>query len=126
MKRLPSIAILATAILTAGCAFPSGTKSGRAPDGGKSVNPPAAQNRLPANALIVQDADGSVVVQQVEFQSGVSSATVERLARRFGCIGNNGAGLVTEKGPVEIYRMRCENGTTFMAQCELRQCRPLR
>jgi hypothetical protein len=67
-----------------------------------------------------------VEVQKVEFHSGVSSATVERLGRRFGCTGTSGAGLVTDKGPVEVYRMKCDNGTTFMAQCELRQCRPMR
>jgi hypothetical protein len=81
---------------------------------------------LPAGAVKIKDEAGTVVVQKVEFRSGVSSATVERLARRFGCVGSNGAGLVTEKGPIEVYRMQCDNGTTFLAQCELRQCRPMR
>jgi hypothetical protein len=67
-----------------------------------------------------------LVVQTIEFRPGVSSATVERLAQRFGCVGKTGAGLITEKGPVEVYRLRCDNGTTFVAQCELRQCRPMR
>lgn len=74
----------------------------------------------------VQDEAGPVTVQKVEFKSGVSSATVERLAKEHGCIGSGGAGLMTEKGPVEVYRMQCENGKPFLARCELRQCRPMR
>ncbi len=74
----------------------------------------------------ISDGAGDVVVQTVEFRSGVSSATVERLAKHFGCTGTMGAGLVTDKGPIEVYRMKCDNGTTFMARCELRQCRPMR
>lgn len=61
-------------------------------------------------------------IETVPFRSGVSSATVERLARQAGCAGGQGAGLVTEPGPVEVYRMRCDNGRTFVARCELRQC----
>ena len=76
--------------------------------------------------LTVNDGNGEVVIQTVDFRSGTSSATVERLAKRFGCTGSTGAGLITEKGPVEVYRMKCDNGTIFMAQCELRQCRPMR
>lgn len=76
--------------------------------------------------IIIQDNVGYVVVQKVKFSPGVSSSTVERLAKRFGCTGSTGAGLITAKGPLEIYRMACDNGTTFMAQCELRQCRPAR
>lgn len=74
----------------------------------------------------IDDGAGDVVIQTVDFRPGMSSATVERLAKRFGCDGAVGAGLITEKGPVEIYRMKCDNGTIFMAQCELRQCRPMR
>jgi hypothetical protein len=76
--------------------------------------------------ILVQDERGSAILQKVAFQTGVSSVTVERLGRRYGCIGLQGAGLVTEKGPIEVYRMRCDNGTTFLAECELRQCRPMR
>lgn len=85
-----------------------------------TASAPAAGNR------VMDDESGPLVVQKIEFRSGVSSATVERLAKRFGCMGGSGAGLITDKGPVEVYRMRCDNGTTFMARCELRQCRPLR
>jgi hypothetical protein len=91
---------------------------------------PAAQQKTrntPAPGEITfNDGNEDVTIQIVDFRSGISSATVERLAKRFGCTGTTGAGLITEKGPVEVYRMKCDNGTTFLAQCELRQCRPMR
>lgn len=85
-----------------------------------------AKTATTPNRIVVNDGAGPVVVQTVQFRSGVSSATVEKLAKRMGCTGSKGAGLVTEEGPVEVYRMKCENGTTFLARCELRQCRPMR
>jgi hypothetical protein len=33
--------------------------------------------------------------------------------------------LITESGSIEKYRVNCEDGSTFMARCELRQCAPL-
>lgn len=65
-------------------------------------------------------------IEKVPFQIGTSSVTVERLAQAAGCAGGKGAGLVTEKGPVEVYRMQCDNGKVFLAKCELRQCAPMR
>ncbi|MGE5622946.1 MAG: hypothetical protein ACM3WS_07320 [Bacillota bacterium] len=73
--------------------------------------------------MVVQDSEGRVEVEKVEFRAGVSSASVERLAKQQGCTGSNGAGLLTTKGPAEVYRMQCDNGAIFMARCELRQCR---
>jgi len=120
MMRLIPAAFLTMATLLSGCASMSGVA------GNETAAAPQHTGSAAKNATRVQDDTGSVVIQQVEYRSGVSSATVERLARRFGCEGTNGAGLITEKGVVEVYRMRCENGTTFLAQCELRQCRPMR
>jgi hypothetical protein len=138
MKRLSLIALLGLAL--AGCA--STGMSGAQQDAGQgaqaeplaeaaSAQPGALATRFrrrapPSNHIPMTDEAGSVVVQAVEFRPGVSSAAVEKLARRFGCTGSTGAGLVTEDGPLEIYRLRCDNGTTFIAQCELRQCRPMR
>jgi hypothetical protein len=65
-------------------------------------------------------------IQKVEFRPGVSSASVERLAKAAGCEGGLGAGLVSEPGPVEIYRMACSDGRAFKARCELRQCKPMK
>jgi len=64
-------------------------------------------------------------VETIPFRTGISSATVEKLGRQQACTGGQGAGLITEPGPVEVYRMRCDNGKVFMARCELRQCRPM-
>jgi len=68
------------------------------------------------------DANG-VPIERVPFRAGVSSVTVEKMARQEGCVGGQGAGLMTEPGPVEVYRMMCEGGKVFLARCELRQCR---
>jgi hypothetical protein len=86
----------------------------------------SSRNTSVPGQIKINDGAGDVVIQTVDFRPGMSSTTVERLAKRFGCTGTVGAGLVTDKGPVEVYRMKCDNGTTFMAQCELRQCRPMR
>jgi hypothetical protein len=73
----------------------------------------------------VAPAQPATRVELVPFQLGVSSYTVENMARERGCTGGQGAGLVSERGPVEVYRMKCDNGRTFVARCELRQCKPL-
>jgi hypothetical protein len=66
-------------------------------------------------------------IERVPFRAGVSSATVEKMAREMAqCTGGLGAGLVSEPGPVEVYRMACDNGTVFMARCEMRQCQPMK
>jgi hypothetical protein len=67
---------------------------------------------------------GGAPIERVPFRIGVSSSTVEQLARQHACTGQ-GAGLVTEPGPVEVYRMHCADGKVFMARCELRQCRKM-
>ena len=70
-------------------------------------------------------ADAAPAVETIPFRTGVSSATVEKMAKQQGCTGGQGAGLITQPGPVEVYRMRCESGKVFMARCELRQCRQM-
>ena len=70
------------------------------------------------------DANGAVV-ERVPFRAGISSVTVENMAKKQGCTGGAGAGLVTEPGPVEVYRMMCDNGKVFKARCELRQCKTM-
>jgi hypothetical protein len=64
-------------------------------------------------------------LQRIPFRTGVSSATVEQLARAESCRGGPGAGLITDAGPVEVYRMVCDGGKVFMARCEMRQCRKM-
>lgn len=110
MRRL-ACCIPAVLALLAGCA-------GRAP---------APVVMAPATPVVTGSGpmhDGTPI-ETVPFRSGVSSATVERLARQAGCTGSQGAGLVSEPGPVEVYRMRCDGGRTFLARCELRQCVPM-
>jgi hypothetical protein len=82
-----------------------------------------------APAAPVAAADAAPAVETIPFRTGVSSATVEKMAKERGCTGGQGAGLITEPGPVEVYRMRCEDGQmrgkVFMARCELRQCKQM-
>jgi hypothetical protein len=113
MKRL-FLLLLAAGVLSA-CA--SKKQVAQAPVKRKSV----IEAEAAARAAMI---DG-VPVEKVEFRPGISSATVERLANAEECRGGRGAGLVTERGPVEIYRMSCANGKVFMARCELRQCKPM-
>ena len=68
---------------------------------------------------------GVVEIQRVPFKVGVSSTTVEKLGKAKACASAKGASLITEPGPIEVYRMQCENGKVFMARCELRQCRQM-
>jgi hypothetical protein len=90
---------------------------------GKADAPgPHAAKAAPGEQLV--DANG-VPIERIAFRAGVSSATVEKIARSQQCTGGQGAGLVTDPGPVEVYRMQCDNGKVFMARCELRQCRQM-
>jgi hypothetical protein len=110
MKRLPAALLLLSLLSLGGCAA------------WRSVFPgPGAPAAAPAAS---QPAAGDAI-QTIPFRTGVSSATVEKLARAQACTGGQGAGLVTEPGPVEVYRMVCDDGKVFMARCELRQCRKM-
>jgi len=73
----------------------------------------------------VEPSSDVAAVQRVPFRVGTSSTTVEKLAREQACTSAQGAGLMTEPGPVEVYRVRCDNGKVFTARCELRQCRSM-
>jgi hypothetical protein len=127
MKRLPLIVVLTASIFATACSSFRLGEAGAAPEAQAAPAPKEARNaEMAENSLTIQDEKGTVVIQKVQFQSGISSATVERLGKRFGCNALSGAGLITPQGPVEVYRMQCDNGTTFVAQCELRQCRPMR
>lgn len=68
------------------------------------------------------DSSGNVI-ERIPFRAGVSSVTVENMAKREGCVGGQGAGLMTPQGPVEVYRMICESRRVYVAKCEFRQCK---
>jgi hypothetical protein len=89
----------------------------------RSTNPAPATAATAGPASLV-DADGTSI-EKLPFRLGVSSTTVEKMAKQQACTGGQGAALVTETGPVEVYRMQCDNGKVFMARCELRQCRKM-
>jgi len=119
MKRLSAavpgaLVALVTSMLLGGCSASHGRMGPQAPDAPEMAPTPAG----------LTDAGGAPI-EKIPFRIGVSSATVERMARQQGCVGGNGAGLITEPGPAEVYRMQCENGKIFMARCELRQCKQM-
>jgi hypothetical protein len=90
----------------------------------RSKMPAAPRAPAPVKAAPqLVDANG-VPIERVPYRVGVSTVTVEQLARQHACVGQ-GAGLVTEPGPVEVYRLQCSDGKVFMARCELRQCRKM-
>jgi hypothetical protein len=90
----------------------------------RSTPPAAPPAPVPVNAAPqLVDANG-VPIERVPYRVGVSTVTVEQLARQHACVGQ-GAGLITEPGPVEVYRLQCSDGKVFMARCELRQCRKM-
>jgi hypothetical protein len=90
----------------------------------RAKKPPAPRTALAVKAAPqLTDANG-VPIERVPYRVGVSSSTVEQLARQHACVGQ-GAGLVTAPGPVEVYRLQCGDGKVFMARCELRQCRKM-
>ena len=132
MKNVRRLGLAMSVWFLAGCSSTGFKLPDWIPSLSASQPAPAPEARAKARTsaapgeIRLNDGEGDVTIQTVDFRPGTSSATVERLAKRFGCTGSNGAGLITDKGPVEVYRMKCDNGTTFMAQCELRQCRPMR
>ena len=83
------------------------------------------KTKMAPEATVVPVAPTESAIQAIPFATGVSSATVENMAKAQSCRGGQGAGLVTPAGPVEVYRMRCDDGRVFMARCELRQCRQM-
>jgi hypothetical protein len=119
------VAVGAVALLGA-CATPSAERSTVAGGAYTHVEVRPARTEQAPDRKTVRDEKGSVVVHMVPFEIGVSTVTVERMARQAGCQPRTGAGRLTGKGPVEVYRLQCENGAYFMAQCELRQCQPMR
>jgi hypothetical protein len=118
---------------------PTATPAPAAPVAAAPSTRPAVVQAAPAAAVTVAPARETatheapttrtltqpVEVQKTEFILGVSSNSVEKLARQSGCESAQGAGLISEPGPLETYSVQCRDGRVFLARCELRQCDPL-
>ena len=125
MKRL-SVLLLSAAVLLSACSWlPSRQRDEQArADAALAEARKPAPRTTAADGTAIVTSDG-VEIEKVEFRPGVSSATVENLAKQADCHGGLGAGLLSLPGPVEIYRMACDGGKVFVAKCELRQCRAM-
>jgi hypothetical protein len=112
MKQM--FVLVACAVVLSGCSSwrQAPVKPWQPPPGAKAFEPQLV------------DSNGAVI-ERIPFRAGVSSVTVENMAKAEGCVGGTGAGLMTPQGPVEAYRMICENGKVFTAKCELRQCKKI-
>lgn len=114
---MKALLALVVATVLGGCSM-FGAKTPPEPRTAATVT--AAPQLVDANGVPIE----RVQVERVPYRVGVSSSTVEQLARQHACVGQ-GAGLVTEPGPVEVYRLQCGDGKVFMARCELRQCKKM-
>ena len=90
----------------------------------KTPMPPMPVAPLPPIAPVAPMAQDQPI-ERIPFRQGVSSVTVEKLGKQQACASDEGAGLLTAPGPIEVYRMVCRSGKVFMARCELRQCRAM-
>lgn len=111
IRSIMSFALLSS---VAGCAALPGLFGGE--------HPAAAPLPLAAAAPAAAEPQ----IQTIPFQAGVSSMTVEKLALRYGCTAKKGAARITGKGPVEVYRMTCDDERILLVKCELRQCKAMR
>lgn len=112
---IQSIMSVALFLSVAGCAALPGLFGGERP---AAAAEPIAAAAAPAAA--------GPQIQTIPFQAGVSSMTVEKLALKYGCIAAKGAARITDKGPVEVYRMACDDERVLLVKCELRQCKAMR
>ena len=113
MKRLIGLMLCAAAV--SGCShFGAGRPS-----------PMPAWTPTAAQVQATEAVNAGLAIERVPFRAGVSSTTVENMAKVQGCTGGQGAGLMTPQGPVEVYRMLCDNRNVYLARCEFRQCRPM-
>ncbi|SHG46380.1 hypothetical protein [Massilia sp. CF038] len=120
MKRL--IVLMACAAVLGGCASKRAPMPAWTP---VAAAEPAAETQTAAVAAPVAAPGTDTAAQPVEyipFRAGVSSTTVENMAKQVGCVGGVGAGLTSPPGPVETYRMVCPNRALYTAKCEFRQC----
>lgn len=117
---------IATLLVLGACKSPS-VVSGSEYNNSSASNvtklaPVASPQKAAAGTPSKSQNNTAVTIEKVPYVQGVSSISVERMAKQNQCESKEGAGLLTPKGPVEVYRVECDNGQVFMARCELRQC----
>ena len=113
--RILLVTIITSALIS-GCGLFTKTKSGNEATT-KSIQTQNQAQNLTGNE--------DPILQKIEFKTGISSVTVERLAMQSQCTSKLGAAQITPKAPIEVYRVSCDDGRVFMAKCELRQCQTM-
>ncbi len=108
MITLKRIAITTFVIAITGCSI---WKPKEAP------KPPPAKPSAETQAAADEKAR-----RKAEFHLGRSSYVVTLMAKQVGCINDVGSAMTSPAGPIETYKMYCDNGQVFQAKCELRQC----
>jgi hypothetical protein len=116
MKHRILLVTVITSGLISGCGLFTKTKSSNEATAGALTTQTLAQNNTSKDDQILQ---------KIEFKTGISSVTVERLALQSQCTSKQGAAQLTPKAPIEVYRVSCDDGRVFMAKCELRQCQTM-
>lgn len=113
--RILLITVITSALIS-GCGLLTKIKSG---------NDTASTSAQTSKLAQGNTANDQPVLQKIEFKTGVSSVTVEKLALQNQCTSQLGAAQITPKAPTEVYRVSCDDGRVFMAKCELRQCQTM-
>ncbi len=116
MNRRILLATAITSVLISGCGLFTKTK----PSSAATSNPVQTQALAQGHA-----GSDDPAMQRIEFKTGISSVTVEKLAMQSQCTSKQGAAQITPKAPIEVYRVSCDDGRVFMAKCELRQCQTM-
>ena len=119
MKISPSITLLSLILVCTSLSACNSTFSYFNKSKVSNTEQPVATTSAP------QSNEEKVIIQKIQNNPGISSATVERLAKQNQCTPKEIVNLLTPKGPIEIYRTSCEEGKIFMARCEMRQCKAM-
>lgn len=114
MKHRILLVTVITSALLSGCVLFTKTSS--------ETNSNALKTQTLAQGFTGND---DPILQKIEFETGISSVTVEKLALQSQCTSKQGAAQITPKAPIEVYRVSCDDGRVYMAKCELRQCKTM-
>ncbi|MBC3872968.1 hypothetical protein [Undibacterium flavidum] len=121
IKFITTIALVCTGLPGCASGKPGSTNQAKAAPAPGSTSSTGTPIYAPISKASPESAN-AIKIERVPFELGVSSVTVERIAKQNSCQSQKGAGLLYKKGPIEVYRVECEDGQEIKARCEMRQC----